>query len=255
MKWKQDWPTWQAMLVVLLISVFARHGPPKDAAHAKAGAFLRLGVVLIVVIGFLIIHRAKRKAASEPVIKKRVPRVAPGDRAVRITYESTREAYSRCSFYVVTHCWFPLLTIFTVSLAFTVVFSPQFYQLDPSLAFFTIPLSFVVTFAAWTLFLLFTHWIILEEKFPVHGRARFCTSSLTAAGFHDVMPEGVKLTEWGQVRAVRLHKSDIFILTLDGGPFIPHTAFRDEDAARQFYLVAVTLWRSKGTVWPAEAVA
>ena len=177
-------------------------------------------------------------------------------RAFTITYSTTFEEHRRCGTYRFFRTWVARTTLSMLGLMVAYILAQPVYVLSPIAAFITFPLFFAAGFAIWTLFLRCIFWLEIKKRFPSPNTVRVCTSSLSGQGFHDATPDGTSLSEWNQVKDIREVQGDIYISAgLGNNRFIPRSAFPDEEAMRQFYLAAVTLWKSNGLLWPGEAIA
>lgn len=111
-------------------------------------------------------------------------------------------------------------------------------------------------FAGWVGFFFALLLLQIQQRLPRPDTVRMSTARLTPDGFYDVMPEKTAFCAWNSVRAIREHEGDIYVWWGFGtSNVVPREGFADQAEARRFYEAALTLWKSKGTIWPAPEQA
>lgn len=253
MKNKQNWSMLETVFLVMIIVPNLTHDKPIDAAHARASALFRLGTMLVGLIGIAAVQILKNRTTTSEALTAYPFPFAPAQdqRAISVTYNSDRAANWRCNLYVLGHHRPTLLVLGFFALISSFLVTESLFKSSGALAIAAFPLILALTLTAWFGFLCFVIWLTILQRLPTPNSVRMCTSRLTAAGFQDVTPDKTGLIEWQYITEIRVHQGDIYIWTKgSSGNFIPRTAFQDMEAARNFHLAAITLWKSNGTLWP-----
>jgi hypothetical protein len=172
-------------------------------------------------------------------------------RAIRVTYHGTRdEALRSCTFTLwnqTTHL--VMIAFYGICGAAAITLWNVGKDTPPAWVWFPVWHALVfVGILAYSQAILLT--AIIRARYPKPDSVRVCTSSLTADGFYDMVPEKLIRLPWSRIRWILEVGGDLHFWTLGRGCYIPRSAFKSRDAARQFYRAALVLWRSRGAEWP-----
>jgi hypothetical protein len=178
------------------------------------------------------------------------PQLPASTEQLSITYRSTRAANWRCNLYTLFHNkQFALVAgactlLLSVNLPLPALSSNHIVNVVLRLT--------IAAFAVGLLNLVLLTLAILK-RLPTAKTIRTCTSGLTPEGVRDITPEKQRLLAWKSITEICERNGDIHVWSGLSGIFIPRDAFKDLEEAQRFAGLALELWHSKGSLWPAVA--
>lgn len=237
----------------VIVNLSVRSGRPIDASHGRNVWLFRAVTCGICVLGavYAEVMMRRQNAAAVPVDFS-VPSLPPRTRAISVTYRNTLDAARRNELYTLLNRNVFLLLFNLLATAAAGLAAGQIAPFSVTAAAIAFPVLHLFAFGTLLAYLGLLVSGMLRTKFPTPDSVRVCTTSLTAEGFHDVTPDKVIPYEWAQVRQILESAGDVHVWTLTSGCYIPRSAFASLDEARRYHRAAVTLWRSRGAVWPDD---
>ena len=255
---KRIWPNVQIACLVgffVILQLSLRPGKPIPSERQFAVWAFRVAIGGACVVGFIVAGVfQKRQKATEPPIDSTQPALPPGTRAIGVTFRNTREEAKRCELFILFNR-ISLLPFFMVigacgaGLAASVV-----AKLSLSLALLAFPVLHVLATSVFMGYIAILTSRLLRARFPTPDSVRVCTTSLTAEGVVDVMPEKTVTTGWKEIRWIKEVGGDFYVWKILNGYYTPRSAFESREHARRFHRAAMILWKSRGAVWPDDVL-
>jgi hypothetical protein len=178
-----------------------------------------------------------------------IPPLLPGSiTPVGVTYRSTRAATWRCNLYAIFHNRYFLAVTGTCCLLISLKLPLAAVSSHSAI---NVIWQLAVAIVGMGLVNLITLTITIFKRLPTAKTVRICTTNLMPAGVCDITPGGERLLPWNRITIIREHAGDLYVWTGIGGIFVPREAFTDQAEAQRFCRLAVDLWMSGGTSWPA----
>ncbi len=194
----------------------------------------------------------KRQKAVELPIDSTQPALAPGTRAITVTYRNTPEAAKRCELFALFNRLSLLVFFIFFGACGAGLAASQLAKFSLPIALLTFPVLHALATSVLMGYIAVLTFAMLKARFPRPDSVRVCTTSLTAEGLQDVTPDKTILIAWKRMRWIKEAGGDIFFSAALNGCYIPRSAFKSREEARRYHRAAVILWKSRGTVWPLD---
>jgi|GEM_PF-3391648 len=224
-----------------------------DPSKQDLAILIRVLANVVCISGLIAIYVLKSRdkgKASPDSEDASVSQILQGGNDLAVTYQSTREATWRCNLHIFFHSSSSLLTMAVVGMIPALLVAPAIYQRNASQGIIAFLGIWALGALGWVAFFCLIVFAQIAARFPSPSTVRICTSTLTPQGFRDETPGRTKTYPWSQIISIREHHGDVYIGAVGGGSFIPCSAFKNVDEARNYYRAAMALWKSRGDVWP-----
>ena len=200
-------------------------------------------------------HGTQRHKSEEPrtMNEANLPVEAEPQRTISVSYADTAEISRRGSRYFLLHTKFNIALITLAGIDLGLHFSLPIFMYNSLLGWIAFPLlsllgaGIFIAIATRLIGFVTTIQRIITKSVYTY---KF---SLLSEGVQSAFPKKTRLASWVNISNIKEHEGDIhFWKDRKYYKFIPREAFKDREEALEFYLAAVTLWKSKGQIWPDE---